>query len=66
MKSSNRALKDKVTQLEKTVSALEKSAQSKKKLKVAPSHEERVSSFVLCRVMYMVLLNNIGGRSTRV
>ena len=53
VKSSNRALKGKVTQLEKTVSALEKSAQSKKKLKVAPFCEERVSSFVLCRVIVL-------------
>ncbi|CAI8054039.1 hypothetical protein GBAR_LOCUS29537 [Geodia barretti] len=41
VKCSNKALKDKVTQLEKTVNALEKTAQSKKKMKVAPSREER-------------------------
>ena len=43
VKSCNRALKDKVTQLEKAVNSLEKSAQNKKKLKVAPSRDERVS-----------------------
>ena len=52
VKSSNKVIKEKVTQLEKTVNELQQSALSKKKLKLTPSREERVS--VLALVVHLV------------
>ena len=44
VKSSNKVLNEKVSQLEKTVSELHNSTMSRKKIKLSPSRAERVST----------------------
>ena len=51
VRSSNQALKEKVSELEATVAQLQSTPSSRKKIKLTPSREERVSMCVCVSIL---------------
>ena len=51
VRSSNQALKEKVSELEKTVVLLQSTPSSRKKIKLTPPREERVSMRVCASIL---------------